>query len=121
MLLCANWDLVANTVNKINNTYKILDYGSSNTTTATVNVSTWEIGTYLIACNNATTNTSIRGTSLYLITIRHNLNYLLFTKVAEEADSTGNNSRISNMTISNDVITITYTATGYHTVYAMKF
>ena len=115
-----NYDLVGNTVNYVNDTFRRLDYGSNNVTTISVNVSTWQEGTYLVACNNATTNTSIKGTSLYMFTLRHSLDFLLFTKIAEMSSSENNNSNISNMTISNNTITISYAHTGYHTVYAVK-
>ena len=115
-----NWDLVGNTVKSVNDTFKRLDYGSNNVTTISVNVSTWQEGTYLVACNNATSNTSIKGTSVYMFTLRHSLNFLLFTKIAEMSTSENSNSNITNMSINNDTITISYEHTGYHTVYAVK-
>ena len=115
-----NYDLVCNTVNYVNDTFKRLDYGSNNVTTISVNVSAWQEGTYLVACNNATSNTSIKGTSVYMFTLRHSLDFLLFTKIAELSTSESSNSNITNMTISNDIITISYAHAGYHTVYAVK-
>ena len=115
-----NWDLVGNTVNYVNDTFRRLDYGSNNVATISVNVSTWQEGTYLVACNNAISNTNIKGTSVYMFTLRHSLNYLLFTKIAEMSTSENSNSNITNMTINNDTITISYEHTGYHSVYAVK-
>lgn len=99
---------ITSKIEHIANGYK-LDNGSSNVITKTFNLSDIENGIYLVLVTNALSDTDKYGVSLYCLR-KYATEIKLFTAIKEVQTAT-----ITSITVSGDIVTITYGNTGYHT------
>ena len=94
----------------------LIDEGNRNITSITYDISDYTGKFLQLATTRTADGATIYGTSVYILRINSSLDVEQFTPIHEE-----NNAKITGISISDGIATITYDVIGYHITRAVVF